>query len=290
MKKRILTLLLCMCMLLCIPRASASVTLLGDVDCDGEITVADASLLLRYLVRLADGISEQGLENADANSDGVLDAEDASLILRHLVKLIDLASLTPEPTATASPSPTPTPSGELDQELLKQITLGCRIGSNEWHDWTEYAEDITRFIQSMPTSDPYRQILYQGATHMGTAYATMDCSGFVRTVYREDCGYKKEYPSGGSDTVIQWFLTNQKDRIHNAIVDEFGIDTTGWKPGYVLGYVDAKGRGNHVSIYLGCVDGVHFVMESSTSRGGVCIRRVWTNDTWHLKYYINPLD
>ncbi len=305
MKKQLLALLFCICMLLCIPQAGAAVTMLGDVNCDGQITAADASLLLRYFAGLApEGISKQGLENADANSDGKLDPTDAAMILRHLVKLVNLNDLSPTPSATASPvpsesasptaSPTPPPSQQPDQALLKLIQKGCAKGSNQYHDWTVYAEDITLFIQSLPKSNPYRAILYAGATHMGKPYGTgngqLDCSGFVRETYR-DCGYEADvYPGGSSDSVIQWFRTFQPKRIHNVVIRNDIIDTTGWKPGYVLGYLDASGTGNHVSIYIGCIDGIDFVMESSTSRNGVCIRRVWTDTKWQLKYYMNPLD
>lgn len=303
MKKRLLALLLCICMLLCIPQAGASVTRLGDADCDGAVTAADASLILRYTVHLSE-MSEQGCENADVYPDGSVNSIDATYVLRYIIGLTDLVFESPDPSATLPTQPTPTATAtatasatatpELDETLLKLVRKGCQKGSNQYHDWTVYAEAITLFIQTLPTSNPYREILYRGATHMGTSYGTgsgqLDCSGFVRTVYREDCGYKKEYPTGGSDTVIQWFIQNQPKRIHNAVVSDDYIDTTGWKPGYVLAYTDSTGKGNHVSIYLGCVDGVEFVMESATKAGGVCIRRLWSNETWRLKYYINPLD
>ena len=300
MKKRILILLVCVSMLIGIPQAGAAVTVLGDANCDGEVTAADASLILRYIVRLSE-ISEQGLENADADKNGRVESADASAILRYLVRLAPLDLETPDPSAnptvrpTASPTATPEPSAtatpELDQTLLRLIKKGTVSNTS---DWSEYAEDITRFIQSLPTSNPYRAILYQGATYMGMPYGTssghLDCSGFVRETYRA-CGYQSNvYPGGSSDSVIQWFLKNQKSRIHNASVSGYIVYTNGWKPGYVLGYVDSEGKGNHVSIYLGCVDGIDFVMESATKAGGVCIRKVWTTDTWQLKYYINPLD
>lgn len=290
MKKRILALAVCMLMLIGIPQAGASVTLRGDADCDGKVTAADASLILRYTVGLSD-LSVQGRENADANIDECVDSSDAAVILRHLVKLVDIVDLTPMPSITPTPKPTPTPSPTptpaLDQTLLEYVRIGTAKGSNTYHDWTEYAEDITLFIQSMPESNPYRAILYQGATHMGEAYVSgqMDCSGFVRTTYRE-CGYSK-YPSGGSKNVIAFF--KDKKRLNDVSKTDSYIDTSNWESGYILAYVDSDGVGNHVSIYLGCVDGVEFVMESSSSRNGVCIRRLWTDTTWQLKYYINPL-
>ena len=62
--------------------------LYGDVNCDGKITTADASLLLRAVVGLETLRSCQAL-NADTNCDGALTAEDAVLILRYVVGLID---------------------------------------------------------------------------------------------------------------------------------------------------------------------------------------------------------
>lgn len=62
------------------------VTLLGDVNCDGDVTSADASLILRYIDGLSD-ITEQGLVNADVNMDGKVDKDDADAILSFLVGL-----------------------------------------------------------------------------------------------------------------------------------------------------------------------------------------------------------
>lgn len=64
-------------------------TLLGDANCDGEVTPEDASLILRYVDGLSD-ISPEGLLNADVNFDGVVNADDANDILLSLVHLIDL--------------------------------------------------------------------------------------------------------------------------------------------------------------------------------------------------------
>lgn len=69
------------------------VTLLGDANCDGEVTAADASLILRYLEGLSD-ISEQGKVNADVNGDGKITKEDADLILNYLVGAIELPKQT----------------------------------------------------------------------------------------------------------------------------------------------------------------------------------------------------
>ncbi len=60
----------------------------GDVNCDGSVTAADASLVLRCLVGL-DTLTEQSARNADV--DGVIGvtSQDAVTILRYLVGLIE---------------------------------------------------------------------------------------------------------------------------------------------------------------------------------------------------------
>ncbi len=62
--------------------------MLGDANCDGSVTAADAALVLRYLVGLND-LSAQGMINADVDGDLAVTAEDAAIILRYVVKLID---------------------------------------------------------------------------------------------------------------------------------------------------------------------------------------------------------
>lgn len=59
----------------------------GDANCDGEVTAADASLVLRALVGL-ETLSGQGLLNAKVEGKPTLSAQDAALILRRVVGLI----------------------------------------------------------------------------------------------------------------------------------------------------------------------------------------------------------
>jgi len=61
---------------------------LGDANCDGKVTAADAALILRVLVGLNE-LSAQGALNADVDGDCEITAEDAAIILRYIVKLID---------------------------------------------------------------------------------------------------------------------------------------------------------------------------------------------------------
>lgn len=58
--------------------------LLGDANCDGKVTAADAAFILRYLDGLSE-LSEQGKINADVNIDGKITKEDAEAILAYVV-------------------------------------------------------------------------------------------------------------------------------------------------------------------------------------------------------------
>ncbi|MBQ6234533.1 MAG: 5'-nucleotidase C-terminal domain-containing protein [Clostridia bacterium] len=62
--------------------------LLGDANCDGQVTAADAALVLRSIVGLNE-LSALGAFNADVDGDCEVTAEDAALILRYVVRLID---------------------------------------------------------------------------------------------------------------------------------------------------------------------------------------------------------
>jgi hypothetical protein len=62
----------------------------GDLNGDGRVTAADATLVLRAAAGLID-LSEQD-EAADVNNDGRITADDATLVLRRAVRLIDCFS------------------------------------------------------------------------------------------------------------------------------------------------------------------------------------------------------
>ncbi len=65
--------------------------LLGDVNCDGSVAIADAVLLNRYLAEdSAIAITEQGQRNADCNADTMLNPQDVQMIMQHIANLIDL--------------------------------------------------------------------------------------------------------------------------------------------------------------------------------------------------------
>ena len=59
--------------------------MLGDVNRDGEITSADAQLILRYCVGKVE-LDDEQLILADLNSDGEITSADAQKVLRICVK------------------------------------------------------------------------------------------------------------------------------------------------------------------------------------------------------------
>ncbi len=63
--------------------------LIGDVNLDGIISIADATVIQKYLVNLTD-LNDEQLEAADTNADGYVDIKDATMIQKYLVNLIDM--------------------------------------------------------------------------------------------------------------------------------------------------------------------------------------------------------
>lgn len=69
---------------------SMNAVLVGDVNLDGEITIADVVRLNKYLLD-SEGhpITEKGKLAADADEDGMLTASDSTLIQQYLAGLVD---------------------------------------------------------------------------------------------------------------------------------------------------------------------------------------------------------
>ena len=71
--------------------------LYGDVNVDGEITIADAVLLARYIAEdKAVKVSEQGTINANCAYDNTIDSSDLTAIARYLAHLIEQSALGPQ--------------------------------------------------------------------------------------------------------------------------------------------------------------------------------------------------
>ena len=62
--------------------------LYGDANCDGRVTAADASLVLRAIVGVQ-ALSDRGMKNAKVDGAEALSVQDAALILRAVVWLIE---------------------------------------------------------------------------------------------------------------------------------------------------------------------------------------------------------
>lgn len=62
------------------------VTLLGDINCDGNVDSTDALIAMRYSMNLVN-ITAQGISNGDMNGDGAVNATDAVLIMRSVMQL-----------------------------------------------------------------------------------------------------------------------------------------------------------------------------------------------------------
>ena len=61
-----------------------AVTLLGDANCDGKVTAADAALILNYVAGYSE-LTKQGHANADVDMDGLVTKADAEAILAYIV-------------------------------------------------------------------------------------------------------------------------------------------------------------------------------------------------------------
>lgn len=59
----------------------------GDVDCDGNITVKDATAVLKHVAQL-EPLENEALANADANGDGMVNSKDATQILKIVAGLV----------------------------------------------------------------------------------------------------------------------------------------------------------------------------------------------------------
>lgn len=96
--------------------ADAAVTLAGDLNCDGQITVADAVMLGRLLAEDTSlELSPQGIDNADCDLDGLLCMADVRRVLVEAAETTastttaTTATTTTTTTTTTVPATTPAP-------------------------------------------------------------------------------------------------------------------------------------------------------------------------------------
>lgn len=290
--KRLIAVLLCLGLLFGSTSAEGPV-LLGDADGDQDVDSADAALVLRTVVGLSAVPSANRLVCYDANRNGAVEASDASCILRFIVGLTDSVDSLFTPTATPTPSaapsepptpidpPTATPDPVLNSELYSNVAVGLGDSAGEN---TVYA--VTKYLLELPADDPYTEVLLAAVPYFGTDYSEMDCSRFVRQCYR-DCDYGSSVITGNSDGMLNFF--RNKGILKDALDSKGNILYDRFRPGSVLIYVNDNDVANHVALYLGEINGAHWLMDSSTGRDMVCIRTVWTWGSWNLTYYANPL-
>lgn len=266
MKKRVLAILLCICFAAGGMSYSAAETFHdGDANGDGRITASDAALILRYTVGL-DDMYLQDMLNADVNGNGAIDASDAAAILRSVAGLAPLQAKGTDP--------------ETLQLLQRQSVLYGP--ETEW---------MARILYAMPAGN-VKNVLYAGARLLGTPYGTgngeLDCSAFVAAAYRNAGISKDIYPQSYSDGTLNWYRNNHPEKLHRTD----GYSWRDWTPGSVLIYInDATGRGSHLSLYVGEIDGWPIVMESRRSMcNGVRLGYLMGSDeSWDLCYYVDPL-
>lgn len=157
--KRIVSLILVLCTVLALIPAFAAAqieaTKIGDTDGDGSITAGDASMVLRFLVRLI-SLSEQQWANADANQDGDVTSADAAVILRGIVKL---DTIPPSgPVVTLPPT--------LPKAIFVDTILNLTVG----------AVSKLRYTSNVPVLPPLTWL------SSVPEVATVDQSGTVRTL------------------------------------------------------------------------------------------------------------
>ena len=67
-------------------RETDKVTLLGDADLDGKLSILDATLIQKNIVQLEE-LNDIQTANADVNKNGRIDINDATLIQKALAEL-----------------------------------------------------------------------------------------------------------------------------------------------------------------------------------------------------------
>ncbi|MBQ1632545.1 MAG: C40 family peptidase [Clostridia bacterium] len=265
MKKRVFSIALCILLTLAFfAHSAAESDLIGDANGDGEVTVSDAALAMRLSVGLDWRMNLRARFNCDFNGNGEIDASDASQILRHAAGLKQLVMPT------------------TDAVLLEELNANS-------HYIELFTEWIARYIQSLPTQNPYRKVLYEAAKYIGTPYEEMDCSKFVRTAYRDAGISTSVYPQTNSNGTLVWYQSNRPERLHEMpMIEELEFDIDVLNPGYVLIYINPEtGMGNHLALYVGKIDGEPVIMDSGND--GVRLQGLWSGGSWELTYYVDPL-
>lgn len=108
-----LTIIIALCCLSLCVFAEETTVVLGDMDGDGEVKIADA----RIVLSMAAGITEPDVSKADMDSDGIVSLSDARAVLAISIDLFEL----PEKTGDNLISDDP------DNEYIKLISTKYKI-------------------------------------------------------------------------------------------------------------------------------------------------------------------
>lgn len=122
--------------------ADISSSILGDVDGDSEITAADASIVLRSVVRLAT-LEPQQRVNADTDMDEAITASDAAAILRFIVRLDSL----PPTGVYVSPPP------KIPTITFVEPNLTLSIGAQSTLIYTQNVSELPAIAWSSSAPD-----------------------------------------------------------------------------------------------------------------------------------------
>ncbi|MDO4543292.1 MAG: dockerin type I domain-containing protein [Clostridia bacterium] len=153
-------------------------------------------------------------------------------------------------------------------------------------DMRSDAAAIYAYVKALDESLPSTKVVLEGMKLMGTDYSTLDCSNYTRAAF-VNAGYGSLINAGSNNQINKF---RQDGCLHDLPVTADGFNLDVLRIGYVLLWTDAGGEGNHSAIYLGKIDGQHWIIESTNGANGVNISTVWNYGEWNLRYYANPLD
>ena len=149
------------------PASAGIPTLLGDVDCNEVVTIADAQLIAQLIVGRIPNLA--CVENGDVNASGGVTIADAQLIAQLIVGRIPSLPPLPLPTATPQPpddgtgpppisaEPTLTESGLQIFDIEVGTGATVEAGDTITVHYTGWLEDGTEFDSSvggLPVSFP----------------------------------------------------------------------------------------------------------------------------------------
>lgn len=147
----------------------------------------------------------------------------------------------------------------------------------------ETTNKILNLLNSYDTgTNTGEKIVGYGINNLGKRYSELDCSGFVRTTYSNAIGLTLPRISA--------------DQAKYCADNDMMIDYSELQPGDLV-FMRRTDCGcdryhdiHHVAIYLGEVDGVKYLIESTSSIYGVVIREMWglSGGKWQIDCCARP--